>query len=104
MINIINSLCLYIQYLENNIKVLLQLVSQYVPLRQMAYDEIHSPKYQKFKTDRLPVIMKFEKQDYEFLLAYYLWKDKKPFKPVNRRNGRSIPEDIVCRLRLAKNN
>jgi transposase-like protein/uncharacterized protein YbaR (Trm112 family) len=96
MFTIIHYLLAYIQYLENNVKILLQLVNMYVPLRQMAYDELYSPKYQKFKTDRLPTIIKFEKQDYEFLIAYYEWLDKKPFKPIKRRNGRTIPEDIVC--------
>jgi len=96
MFIILHSLLTYIQYLENNIKLLLQLVIQYVPLRQMAYDELHSPKYQKFKTDKLPTIIKFEKQDYEFLLEYYRWRYGKLLKPVKRRSGQTIPEDIVC--------
>ena len=96
MFTIIHLLFAYIQHLENNIKILLKLVMLYVPLRQMAYDELHSPKYQKFKTDKLPTIIKFEKLDCEFLLAYYQWRYKKPLKPIQRRNGRTIPEDIVC--------
>lgn len=96
MSTIINFLCVYIQYLERNIAWLLQLVARYVPLRQMTYDDSHSPEYQKFKTDKLPVIIKFEKQDYLFLLEYYLWRYKKPVKPIQRRNGRNIPEDTVC--------
>jgi len=96
MISIINFLCLYIQYLEKNIQILLQLVIRYVPLRQMAYDEIHSPKYQKFKTDKLPIIIKFEKLDYGFLLDYYHWRYGKSLKPVQRRNGRTISEDTIC--------
>jgi len=96
MLIILHSLLIYIQYLENNIKILLQLVAQYVPLRQMAYDEIHSPKYQKFKTDRLPTIIKFEKLDYELLIAYFAWRYGKLIKPIQRRNGRSISEEIVC--------
>jgi transposase-like protein len=96
MLTIINFLLVYIQQLEKNIAMLLQLIVKYIPLRQMAYDDSHSPEYQKFKTDRLPVIIKFEKQDHEFLLAYYLWRYGKPLKPINRRNGRDIPEDIVC--------
>ena len=96
MLTIINFLLVYIQCLEKNIAMLLQLIAKYVPLRQMAYDDSHSPEYQKFKTDKLPVIIKFEKQDYEFLLEYYLWKYKKPCKPVIRRNGRDVPCDVVC--------
>ena len=96
MFSIMSYLLVYIQYLEQNISMLLQLLCRYAPLRQMAYGDTHSPDYQKFKLDKLPTIIKFEKQDYEFLLAYYLWKYKKPVKPVRRRNGRTIPEDIVC--------
>ena len=96
MIAIMNYLMSYIQYLEQNISSLLMLLARFMPLRQMAYDDSHSPEYQKFKTDRLPVIIKFEKQDYEFLLAYYLWRYGKPVKPINRRNDREIPEDMTC--------
>ena len=96
MLTIINFLLVYILYLQNNISWLVQFIAKYIPLRQMAYDDTHSPEYQKFKTDKLPTIIKFVKQDYEFLLEYYLWKYKKPTLPVVRRNGRSIPEDVVC--------
>jgi len=96
MFTIIDFLLVYIQYLEKNIAMLLQLIIKYVPLRQMAYDDSHSPEYQKLKTDKLPIIIKFEKQDYEFLLEYYLWKYKEPCKPVIRRNGRDVSEDTVC--------
>ena len=92
----IHFLLTYIQYLEKTIHWLLLLLARYIPLGQMTYEDSHSPDYQKFKLDKLPTIIKFEKQDYEFLLAYYLWKYKKPVKPVQRRNGRTIPEDIVC--------
>lgn len=93
---IINFLLVYIQYLENNIKWLVLMLARYIPLGQMAYDDIHSPKYQKFKTDKLPVIIKFEKQDYRFLLEYYNWKYGKPWKPIKRRNGREVSETVTC--------
>ena len=96
MPTIIVILLFYIQYLQNNIAGLVLFIAKYIPLRQIAYDDTHSPEYQKFKTDKLPVIIKFEKQDYEFLLEYYLWKYKKPTLPVVRRNGRGIPEDVAC--------
>ena len=70
----------------------------YVPLKQWAFDDSHSPKYQKFSTDRLPVIKSFIKQDWQFLLEYYLFKYGKPIKPVQRRNPSSIPTDTVCPL------
>ena len=92
----INFLLVYIQHLEKTIEWLLRFIAKHIPLGQMAYDDSHSPAYQKLKLDKLPTIIKFEKQDYEFLLAYYLWKYKKPVKPIKRWNGRTIPEDIVC--------
>ena len=67
-----------------------------LPLGQMAYDDSHSPEYQKFKLDKLPTIIKFEKQDYEFLLQYYIWRYKKPLKPIKRRNGRIVADDVFC--------
>ena len=37
--------------------MLLSLLCRYVPLRQWAFDDLHSPKYEKFKTDELPKII-----------------------------------------------
>lgn len=62
----------------------------------MAFDDSNSPEYQKFKVDKLPKILKFEKVDYKLLLAYYKQKYNKSLKPVQRRNGKSIPEKIKC--------
>ena len=44
---------------------------KYIPLKQWAFDDSHSPKYQKFKIDKLPVIKTFIKQDWQFLPEYY---------------------------------
>jgi len=75
---------------------LLLFIAKFIPLRQWAYDELHSPKYQKFTTDKLPVIKKFEKQDYLFLIEYYLWRYKKTIKPVVRRGECLISPKTVC--------
>lgn len=93
---IITYLLLYIKYLEKQISELLLLIAKYVPLKQWAFDDSHSPAYQKFKIDKLPIVLKFEKQDYRFLLAYYKYHYGKETKPLNRRNGKSIPEDTFC--------
>ena len=91
---------LYVLHLIQNqhkqICWLLNFICRYIPLRQWAFDDSHSPRYQKFKIDPLPVIKTFYKQDWKFLLEYYQWKYKKTLRPVQRRNGKSIPEDIVC--------
>ena len=96
MRSIITYLLLLIQYQNNQIRWLGFFISKYIPLGQWAHDDIHSPKYQKFKTDKLPVILPFIKQDWQFLLAYYEWKYGKKLKPVQRRNGKSIPEGTSC--------
>lgn len=77
---------------------LIHFIYRYIPLKQWSFDDSHSPKYQKFKIDKLPVIKTFIKQDWLFLLEYYQWKYGKPVKPVQRRNGKSIPGDTTCPL------
>ncbi len=96
--NIISFLIELYQYYYKIICQLILFIAKYIPLKQWAHDEIHSPKYQKFKTDKLPIIKRFEKQNYLFLLEYYLWKYKKPLKPVQPRKGkvRNVPADTVC--------
>lgn len=96
--NIILYLLQTIQYLYQQNCFLIKFICKYIPLKQWAFDDSHSPKYQKFKIDKLPVIKTFIKQDWQFLLEYYQWKYGKPVKPVQRRNGKSIPEDTVCPL------
>jgi transposase-like protein/DNA-directed RNA polymerase subunit RPC12/RpoP len=98
MDNIILYLLQTIQQLYQQNCWLVNFICRYIPLKQWAFDDSHSPKYQKFTTDRLPVIKTFIKQDWQFLLEYYSWKYNKPLKPVQRRNGRTIPEDTVCPL------
>lgn len=75
---------------------LILFICRYIPLKQWAYDEAHSPEYQKFTVDKLPLVKKFHKQDWIFLLEYYQWLGDKPLKPVQRRNGKTIPEDTIC--------
>ena len=96
--NIIPYLLSIIQYLYQQNCWLINFICRYIPLKQWAYEDSHSPKYQKFKVDELPRIKTFIKQDWQFLLEYYLWRYAKPIKPVQRRNGNSIPENIVCPL------
>ena len=96
--DIIHYLLQLIQYLYQQNCWLINFICRYIPLKQWAFDDSHSPKYQKFKVDELPLIKTFNKQDWQFLLEYYQWKYGKPLKPVIRRNGRSIPDNTVCPL------
>ncbi|NMM64448.1 transposase, partial [Clostridium sp. P21] len=96
MDSIITYLVLYNQYLLKIIYQLLLFICKHIPLKQWAFEDSHSPEYQKFKVDKLPTIMRFEKVDYRLLLAYYKHKYNKMTKPVQRRNGKTMPENIVC--------
>ena len=61
-----------IQYQHKQICWLLNFICRYIPLKQWAFDDFHSPKYQKFKIDELPLITDF-RQDwtYKELIPYY---------------------------------
>ena len=96
MDSIITYLLIYNQYLLKTIYQLLLFISKNIPLKQMAFDDSNSPEYQKFKVDQLPRIIRFEKVDYQLLLAYYKHKYNKIIKPVQRRNGNSIDNNILC--------
>ena len=36
---------------------LINFICRYIPLKQWAFDDSHSPRYQKFKVDQLPKIV-----------------------------------------------
>ena len=89
----------YIKYQNKIIGQLLNFICRYIPLKQWAFDDSHSPKYQKFKIDELPKIISF-KQDWEWtdLIFYYKQRYNKTIKPVFRRGECDIPEDCNCYL------
>ena len=72
-------------------------ICRFIPLKQWAFDDSHSPKYQKFKVDRLPKIV-FRQQDWDWqdLNSYYAQKYGKPVQPIRRRKKCDIPEDCTC--------
>ncbi len=86
-----------IQYQYKQICWLLNFICRYIPLKQWAFDDSHSPKYQKFKVDELPRITDF-KQDwtYKELIPYFEKRYGKKIRPVNRRSDCDIPEDCSC--------
>lgn len=94
--SIITYLLLYIQYLEKELSTLLIFISKNIPLRQWQFDDSNSPKYHKLKIDKLPRVLKFQQQDYRFLLAYYQERYQKTLTPVQRRPGKDIPTDTCC--------
>lgn len=85
-----------IQYLYQMNRWLILFICRYIPLRQWAHDDSHSPKYQKFKVDRLPKIVYYEKWDYREYIPYLEWRYGKKIKPVARRKECDIPDDCTC--------
>ena len=58
----------------------------------MEFDDSNRLDYQKFKVDKFPKTLKFEKVDYILLPAYYKHKYNKVINPIQRRNGRANPK------------
>ena len=76
---------------------LLMFISKYIPLKQWAFEDSHSPEYQKFKVDKLPKIFNPEPVDYQLLLAYYKHKYGRTLTSVKRRSENAVvPEATVC--------
>ncbi len=94
--NIILYLIQLIQYQHKQICWLLNFICRYIPLRQWAFDDSHSPKYQKFKIDQLPKIIHYETWNYKDYIPYLEWKYGKKIKPVNRRSKCDIHDDCTC--------
>lgn len=100
MDNIILYLLNIIQEQYQQICWLILFICRYIPLKQWAHDELHSPKYQKFLTDKLPIIKLFIKQDWQFWNEYYRLRYDKAVKPVKPHKGKPhhVPADTVCPL------
>lgn len=100
MDNIILYLLNIIQEQYHQICWLILFICRYIPLRQWTHDEPLSPKYQKFLTDKLPIIKPFIKQDWQLWNEYYRLRYGKAVKPVKPHKGRprTVPEDTVCPL------
>lgn len=76
---------------------LINFICKYIPLKQWAFDDSHSPKYQKFKIDELPKIQPYKQDwDYSDLISYWQKRYGKTVKPVSRRSDADIPENCVC--------
>lgn len=95
--NIILYLLQLIQYLYQQNCWLLNFICRYIPLKQWAFDDSHSPKYQKFKIDELPLITDF-RQDwtYKDLIPYYEKRYGKKILPIRRHSGCDIPDNCCC--------
>lgn len=87
----------FIKYQQKIICQLLNFICKYIPLKQWAFDDSHSPKYQKFKIDELPKLISF-KQDWIWtdLIYYYEQRYNKTIRLVFRRVECDIPADCCC--------
>lgn len=97
LMDIILYLFNFIKYQQKIICQLLNFICKYIPLKQWAFDDSHSPKYQKFKIDELPKLISF-KQDWIWtdLIYYYEQRYNKTIRPVFRRVECDIPADCCC--------
>ena len=76
---------------------LIQFICRYIPLKQWAFDDSHSPEYQKFKTDELPKIEYLHHEwDWRLLIPYFEHRYHIKFKPIARRKECNIPDDCTC--------
>ncbi len=85
-----------IQYQHKQICWLLNFICRYIPLKQWAFDDSHSPKYQKFRIDKLPKIIYYQKWDCKEYIPYFEWRYGKKIKPVQRRGKCNIDDNCTC--------
>lgn len=86
-----------IQFQHQQLGWLFNFICRYIPLKQWAFDDSHSPKYHKFKIDELPRIIIF-RQDwtYKDLIPYFEARYAVKIKPVRRRSDCDISETCCC--------
>ena len=76
---------------------LIQFICRYIPLKQWAFNDSHSPEYQKFKTDELPKIEYFHHEwDWRLLIPYIEHRYHIKINPIARRKECNIPDDCTC--------
>lgn len=95
MYNIIPLLLAQIQVLNNQIKYLLIFIAKNIPLKSKPSDW-NSPKYNKLKVDKLPIVKVPKKKDFKLLLKQHLENTGKPIKPINARGNNPVPSQVRC--------
>ena len=98
MYTIIPLLLAHIQELNKRILFLFKFIVKNIPLylRKSKDDSLFSPKYNKLKVDKLPLIKVPEKKDYKDLLELYLKEHGKHLKPIKSHGKNPVPNDIHC--------
>ena len=96
MESIISLLLAHIQVLNNQIKYLLIFIAKNIPLKSKSYN-CYSPKYNKLKVDKMPIINPpVKKKNFKILIEEYFNCNGKTLKPVNYRGNNPVPSSIVC--------
>ena len=84
--DIIQYLLSVIQYLFQQNCWLINFICRYIPLKQWDFEDAHSPKYQKFKTDDLPLITNFQQDlTYKELIPYFEKRYGKKILPAGEQ-------------------
>ena len=97
MNSIIHYLLIQNQYLLQIISYLCNFICKFIPLKQFVFDVSNSPKYQKFKVDKPPLIKKhINVWYYKDFIAYIKWRYDYDIKPVKRRSVCDIPNHYIC--------
>ena len=98
MYTIIPLLLAHIQELNKQILFLFKFIVKNIPLNleKSKDDSLFSPKYNKLKVDKLPIIHVPEKKDYKQLLEQYIKEHGKPLKPIKSRGKNPVPNDVHC--------
>lgn len=98
LMNIILYLLQIIQDLYQQNCWLIQFICKYIPLKQWAFDDAHSPKYQKFKVDELPIVADPPpKLNWKKIIAEYpASHNGKILKPIRRKKDPGISKDCTC--------
>ena len=87
-----------IQYLYQQNRWLIGFICKFIPLKQWAFDDSHSPKYQKFKIDELPIVEKpLPKLNWEKIVAEYPnTHNGKTLKPIRRKKDPQLSKNCKC--------
>ena len=72
-----------IQYLYQQNCWLINFICRYIPLKQWAFDDSHSPKYQKFKVDELPKVQIIQHEWHWQLLLSLSYMEASPLPPYS---------------------
>ena len=98
MYTIIPLLLAHIQELNKQILFLFKFIVKNIPLNleKSKDDSLFSPKYNKLKVDKLPIIHVPKKKDYKQILEQYIKEHGKPLKPIKSRGKNPVPDDVHC--------